>query len=49
MVRDFAAAGHTAKVPPGGIDTDGSTLAANTIPGLYATGEAVDVTGGLGG
>ena len=36
----------------GGIATAGlssQTMAARTVPGLYAIGEAVDVTGWLGG
>ncbi len=43
---------RTAEVTLGGIDTDGldsNTLAARTVPGLYFVGEAVDVTGWLGG
>ena len=41
-----------AEVTVGGITTAGlssRTLAARTVPGLYAIGEAVDVTGWLGG
>ena len=41
-----------AEVTIGGIDTAGlssQTMAAKTVPGLYAIGEAVDVTGWLGG
>ena len=41
-----------AEVTAGGIDTDGlssKTLEAKAVPGLYAIGEAVDVTGWLGG
>ncbi len=41
-----------AEVTIGGIDTDGlnqKTLAANNLPGLHFIGEAVDVTGWLGG
>ena len=41
-----------AEVTAGGIATDGlssQTMAANKLPGLYAIGEAVDVTGWLGG
>lgn len=41
-----------AEVTVGGISTDGlssQTMAARTVPGLYAIGEAVDVTGWLGG
>ncbi|PWR22244.1 NAD(P)/FAD-dependent oxidoreductase [Zavarzinia compransoris] len=41
-----------AEVAAGGIDTAGlssKTMAARDVPGLYAIGEAVDVTGWLGG
>ena len=41
-----------AEVTVGGIATDGlssQTMAAHKVPGLYAIGEAVDVTGWLGG
>ncbi len=41
-----------AEVTLGGIDTaalDQKTMAANSVPGLFAIGEAVDVTGWLGG
>ena len=41
-----------AEVTVGGIDTrdlSSKTMAARTVPGLYAIGEAVDVTGWLGG
>ncbi|CAN5359103.1 NAD(P)/FAD-dependent oxidoreductase [soil metagenome] len=41
-----------AEVTAGGISTAGlssRTMAATTLPGLYAIGEAVDVTGWLGG
>jgi predicted Rossmann fold flavoprotein len=41
-----------AEVTVGGIATDGlssQTMAAKKLPGLYAIGEAVDVTGWLGG
>ncbi len=41
-----------AEVTLGGIDTDGldqRTMAARAVPGLFAIGEAVDVTGWLGG
>ncbi len=41
-----------AEVMAGGIDTAGlsqRTMEANAVPGLYAIGEAVDVTGWLGG
>lgn len=43
---------RTAEVTLGGIDTDGlssKTMEAKSVPGLYFTGEAVDVTGWLGG
>jgi predicted Rossmann fold flavoprotein len=43
---------RTAEVTLGGIDTDGlssRTLEAKSVPGLYVIGEAVDVTGWLGG
>jgi len=39
-------------VTVGGIDTAGissKTMEARAVPGLYAIGEAVDVTGWLGG
>ena len=41
-----------AEVTVGGIDTAGlssRTLEANKVPGLHVIGEAVDVTGWLGG
>jgi hypothetical protein len=41
-----------AEVTAGGVDTDGlqaRTMEARTVPGLYFIGEAVDVTGWLGG
>lgn len=41
-----------AEVTVGGIDTDGlssKTMEAKSVPGLYVIGEAVDVTGWLGG
>ena len=41
-----------AEVTVGGIDTDGlssKTMEARAVPGLYAIGEVVDVTGWLGG
>jgi predicted flavoprotein YhiN len=41
-----------AEVTVGGIDTHGlssKTMQAHDVPGLYAIGEAVDVTGWLGG
>ncbi|RKF14801.1 aminoacetone oxidase family FAD-binding enzyme [Roseovarius spongiae] len=43
---------RTAEVTLGGIDTgalDARSLRARAVPGLYAIGEAVDVTGWLGG
>ncbi|MEP2534201.1 NAD(P)/FAD-dependent oxidoreductase [Shimia sp.] len=43
---------RTAEVTLGGIDTDelsSKTMMSKTVPGLYAIGEAVDVTGWLGG
>ncbi|MDD9743418.1 MAG: NAD(P)/FAD-dependent oxidoreductase [Marinovum algicola] len=43
---------RTAEVTLGGIDTDGLNsrdMQAKALPGLYAIGEAVDVTGWLGG
>lgn len=43
---------RTAEVTLGGIDTrdlNSRTMEANTVPGLFFVGEAVDVTGWLGG
>ncbi len=43
---------RTAEVTLGGIDTDAlssRSMEAKAVPGLYAIGEAVDVTGWLGG
>jgi predicted Rossmann fold flavoprotein len=43
---------RTAEVTLGGIDTDAlssKTMMSKTVPGLYFIGEAVDVTGWLGG
>ncbi|MFN0113734.1 MAG: NAD(P)/FAD-dependent oxidoreductase [Paracoccaceae bacterium] len=43
---------RTAEVTVGGVDTgglDARTMQAKRIPGLYVVGEAVDVTGWLGG
>lgn len=43
---------RTAEVTLGGIDTtglDAKTMMARTVPGLFFVGEAVDVTGWLGG
>jgi hypothetical protein len=52
-VRPIASEGWSkAEVTVGGIDTDGlssRTMEARTVPGLYAIGEALDVTGWLGG
>ncbi|WP_127116164.1 NAD(P)/FAD-dependent oxidoreductase [Shimia sediminis] len=52
-LRPTATEGYrTAEVTLGGIDTDGlssRTMEAKTLPGLYVIGEAVDVTGWLGG
>jgi hypothetical protein len=41
-----------AEVTAGGVDTDGlnsRTMEARAVPGLFFIGEAVDVTGHLGG
>ena len=43
---------RTAEVTLGGIDTaalDSRTMEAKAVPGLFFVGEAVDVTGWLGG
>ncbi|MFC6688230.1 BaiN/RdsA family NAD(P)/FAD-dependent oxidoreductase [Jhaorihella thermophila] len=43
---------RTAEVTLGGVDTNGlssRTMEAKTVPGLFVIGEAVDVTGWLGG
>jgi predicted Rossmann fold flavoprotein len=43
---------RTAEVTVGGVDTralDSRTMEAKSVPGLYFVGEAVDVTGWLGG
>ena len=43
---------RTAEVTLGGLDTDAlssKTMEAKSVPGLYAIGECVDVTGWLGG
>ena len=52
-VKPVGAEGYrTAEVTVGGIDTralDSRTMAAKVVPGLYFIGEAVDVTGWLGG
>ena len=43
---------RTAEVTLGGVDTGGmssKTMMSATVPGLYFIGEAVDVTGWLGG
>jgi predicted flavoprotein YhiN len=51
--RPTATEGYrTAEVTLGGIDTTGlssTTMEAKDVPGLFAIGEAVDVTGWLGG
>lgn len=52
-LRPTATEGYrTAEVTLGGIDTNdlsSKTMEAKSVPGLYAIGEAVDVTGWLGG
>lgn len=52
-VRPAGSEGYrTAEVTLGGIDTralDSKTMQAKSVPGLYFIGEAVDVTGWLGG
>ncbi|MCF3639532.1 NAD(P)/FAD-dependent oxidoreductase [Rhizobium sp. TRM95111] len=52
-VRPAGSEGYrTAEVTLGGIDTshlDSRTMAAKAVPGLFFVGEAVDVTGWLGG
>ncbi len=52
-VRPVGSEGYrTAEVTLGGVDTrdlDQRTMAASGVPGLYFIGEAVDVTGWLGG
>ena len=52
-VRPVGSEGYrTAEVTLGGIDTDGldsRTMMAKAVPGLHFIGEAVDVTGWLGG
>jgi len=52
-VRPVGSEGYrTAEVTLGGVDTralDARTMAARRVPGLYVIGEAVDVTGWLGG
>ncbi|WP_295217906.1 NAD(P)/FAD-dependent oxidoreductase [uncultured Brevundimonas sp.] len=53
MVKPVGSEGYrTAEVTLGGVDTaalDQQTMQAKTVPGLYFIGEAVDVTGWLGG
>ena len=53
QVKPVGSEGYrTAEVTLGGVDTDGldaRTMEARTVPGLYIVGEAVDVTGWLGG
>ncbi len=52
-LRPLGSEGYrTAEVTLGGVDTadlDAKTMAARRVPGLYFIGEAVDVTGWLGG
>ena len=52
-IRPAGSEGYrTAEVTLGGVDTrdlDSRTLEARTVPGLFVIGEAVDVTGWLGG
>lgn len=52
-VRPAGSEGYrTAEVTLGGVDTDdldSRTMAAKAVPGLYFIGEAIDVTGWLGG
>ena len=52
MTPDGSEGFAKAEVTAGGIDTEGlssKTMEAKAVPGLYAIGEAVDVTGWLGG
>ena len=53
VLRPAGSEGYAkAEVTLGGIDTDGlssKTMEFKTVPGLFAIGEAVDVTGWLGG
>ena len=53
MLRPAGTEGYaTAEVTVGGIDTrelSSKTMEARSVPGLYFIGEAVDVTGWLGG
>lgn len=53
QVKPVGSEGYrTAEVTLGGVDTDGldsRTMEARNVPGLYFIGEAVDVTGWLGG
>jgi predicted Rossmann fold flavoprotein len=52
VVPDGTEGYRTAEVTAGGIDTndlDSRTMEARTVPGLFFIGEAVDVTGWLGG
>ncbi|MDO5656774.1 MAG: NAD(P)/FAD-dependent oxidoreductase [Paracoccus sp. (in: a-proteobacteria)] len=53
QLRPVGSEGYrTAEVTLGGVDTrdlDAKTMQARTVPGLYFIGEAVDVTGWLGG
>ena len=50
--NDSCTCARTAEVTVGGVDTrdlSSKTMEANDVPGLYFIGEAVDVTGHLGG
>ena len=53
QIRPIGTEGYrTAEVTLGGVDTDGLDargMGSKTVPGLYFIGEAVDVTGWLGG
>ncbi len=53
MLKPAGSEGYrTAEVTLGGVDTNGlesKTMQAKSVPGLYFIGEAVDVTGWLGG
>ena len=52
MIPDGSEGFGKAEVTAGGIDTNdlsSKTMGAKTVPGLYCIGEAVDVTGWLGG
>ncbi|MGB3313432.1 MAG: NAD(P)/FAD-dependent oxidoreductase, partial [Albidovulum sp.] len=53
QVKPVGSEGYrTAEVTLGGVDTNGldaRTMETRSVPGLYFVGEAVDVTGWLGG